>query len=219
METELCSCGLTGSQTRPIDALGHVFGSASCPNTGCGIKYDYALGNTGPGGGIIFHVAPAGFTVEGYSGTTGSFTAYTAHYLEAAPSNSGSSNQWGSDVTLISGVTTFTSTANALASRIGNGRKDTRIIVAHLRDYTSETNRAAQVAASASFGSKGDWFLPSCGELNLLYQSGISGIITGWYWSSSQYSNGSAWRQGFGDGSQAFNIKSGTSNVRAVRAF
>ena len=41
---------------------------------------EYAVGDTGPGGGIIFYVSIAGFTVTG----TGSFTA---HYLEAAPVN------------------------------------------------------------------------------------------------------------------------------------
>ena len=45
----------------------------------------YGLGDTDPGGGIIFYVSEEGFTAEGYSGSTGSFGTYTAHYLEAAP--------------------------------------------------------------------------------------------------------------------------------------
>jgi len=183
------------------------------------------LGDTGPGGGIIFYVAdglegrPLGFTVEGYNGATGSFASYTAHYLEVAPSDSSSSAKWGGSDTEISGVTTFLLDSDADAYKIGNGRKDTQIIVAHLAANITEKDRAAQLAAGADFGGKNDWFLPSSGELNLLYTSGISGITSGRFLSSSQHNIYYAWNQMFDDGTRNAVFKTFDYAVRAVRAF
>ena len=189
---------------------------------------DYNIGDTGPGGGIIFYVAdgqadrPLGFTVEGYTGTTGSFASYTAHYLEAAPEDSGTA-QWGANGILIPGVTTFTSSSHADYNKIGNGRKDTLTIAAYLTGAYLETGIAAQIASAATFGSQNDWFMPSSGELNLLYQqrnlAGI-GITSGWFWSSSQYNANYAWGQNFDSGFRGSNnSKNYGLNVRAVRAF
>ena len=178
----------------------------------------YNIGDIGPGGGIIFYVNPSGFTVEGYSGAEGAFESYTAHYLEAAPSNFSTSAQWGAYGTLISGITTFTSSTDPLANKIGNGRKDTLTIVAHLG--TSETNRAAQLAAAATFGGKNDWFLPSLGELNLLYvQKSLTGITTGYFWSSSQSAIYYAWLQDFSNGNRYVGTNDLTFTVRSIRAF
>ena len=184
----------------------------------------YALGDTGPGGGTIFYVDPSGFPVEGY-GTNGVdagyFPGYTAYYLEAAPTDSGTA-QWGSYGTEIIGVTTFTSLSSPLASEKGNGRKDTQIIVAYLT-ANPETGRAAQLCAAETFGGYNDWFLPSLGELDLLYQNrgaaGITGMDTNWYWSSSQYSTTNACFQLFNNGAQSNSGKNSTYSVRAVRAF
>ena len=178
----------------------------------------YNIGDIGPGGGIIFYVNSSGFTVEGYTGAVGSFAEYTAHYLEAAPSNLSTTAQWGAYEILISGVTTFTS--DALYDEIGNGRKDTMIIVSHLG--TSETGRAAQLAAAASFSDLNDWFLPSYGELNLLYvQRNLTGIgiTSGIFWSSSQYNAYAAWHQNFTNGDRPAYYKNSIISVRAIRAF
>ena len=182
----------------------------------------YKLGDRGPGGGIIFYVSNEGFKIEGYGkeGDIGYFAPYTAHYLEAAPKNSRKA-QWGAYRTSISGVTTFSSPSDELASRIGNGRKDTLTIAAHLG--TKETGRAAQIAAAANFGDLNDWFLPSAGELNLLYRQrnlkGI-GILSKWYWSSSHYCYNNAWYQYFSSsGFHGSLPKDTTNSVRAVRAF
>jgi len=174
----------------------------------------YAVGDTGPGGGIIFYHSPAGFTVE----MVNSAENYTAHYLEVAPAITGTSIQWGAYGTTISGVTTFTSATNA---NIGNGRKDTALIVAHLAT-TVETNRAAQICAALTTGGKTDWFLPSLGELNELYQQrNLTGINTtsGYYWSSSQDDTNLAWGQNFATGNQTNDNKDRGSSVRAIRAF
>ena len=183
-----------------------------------------AIGDEGPGGGIIYHVSTDGFLVEGYTGGAGSFPGYTAYYLEAAPSNSGN-RQWGAFGTAISGLTSPSDYA-ALSTRIGNGRKDTLTIVDHLA-FTNETNRAAQVAAALSFGGYSDWFLPSLGELILLHNQrnhekiSISNNIM--IWSSSPFpaaDNRTAYAQDFlSAGPAGYNRNEQNITVRAVRAF
>ena len=184
------------------------------------------IGDTGPAGGIIFYVDPSGFSVLGYTGTTGTFAEYTAYYLEAAPANEGSSIQWGAYGTLITDVTTFTSTSDSKASLIGNGRKDTQIIVNHL-SATEETGRAAQLCASKTVTVGGtvfnDWFLPSLGELNEMYKArnhlGIPDNFVNYFWSSSQVSSNYAWGQNFGDYYQDIMYKNFNYYVRIIRAF
>jgi len=198
--------------------------TCSCGET-TGTARNTIIGDRGPASGIIFYVASTGFTVQGYTGTTGSFTEYNAYYLEVSPANE-DYIQWGAYETLIADVTTFTTyppTATELI--IGNGRKDTQIIVNHLAT-TEETGRAAQVCASKTVTVGGtvfnDWFMPSLGELNEIYkakgQTGIP-IETGWFWSSSQRDDVSAWAQLFSDGFQSRSIKTISYPVRAIRAF
>lgn len=66
-----------------------------------------------------------------------------------------------------------------------------------------------------------DWRLPSKYELNLIYQQRITigGFTSGFYWSSTEGSNNSAWRQRFNDGFHSDSSKPDPSYVRAVRAF
>jgi uncharacterized repeat protein (TIGR02543 family) len=178
----------------------------------------FSVGDTGPGTGKIFYVKPEGFTVQGYTGATGTFAAYTAHYLEAAPTNE-TPAQWGDYGTAITGITTITTYPyTSTGANIGYGRKDTATIVAHLSG--KETGRAAQLCAAATHGGKNDWFLPSIDELNEIYtQRSLFGISVSWYWSSSQSNNYNAWGQSFDDGYQDGNYKNLTDNVRAIRAF
>jgi len=198
-----------------------TFGNSGGNNGG-----SYSVGDTGPAGGIIFYVNLDGFTVEGYGNPDdpGYFPAYTAYYLEAAPYDEESYNyiQWGSYRILIDDVTTFTSASDPRAKIIGNGRKNTQIIVNYLAN-TNETERAAQLCASKSLNGFTDWFLPSLGELNEMCKAkGTSGIpSSGYYWSSLQYDRDYAWYQTFdGAGFQNYIFKNQQSyNVRAVRAF
>jgi len=189
-------------------------------------KTIYDIGGTGPAGGIIFYRNPNGFTVQGYGSPSdeGYFAPYTAYYLEAAPENESGTSQWGAFGTLIADVTIFIGTSDSKASLIGNGRKDTRIIINHLG--TSETGRAAQVCAGKSLSVYTDWFLPSLGELNEFYklkgQAGVpqAGIpTTGQFWSSSQGNLDYAWVQNFDDGDQGASLKDYSGSVRAIRAF
>jgi len=201
--------------------------SATACDPGGDDEVIYELGDTGPGGGIIFYRNLSGFTVQGYSGGQGSFESYTAKYLEAAPSNSGTA-QWGANGTAIGNGLTTWSTAAArdagLQGSIGSGRKDTQIIVAHLGE--NESGRAAQVVNAASFGGYNDWFLPSLGELNELYKywndNGIPANLsptTEYYFSSTQFEVIYAWGQDFISGVQTNVGRNYPSDVRAIRAF
>jgi hypothetical protein len=86
---------------------------------------------------------------------------------------------------------------------------------------------AIQAARNYRGGGFNDWYLPSIGELDLIYQnlqkSGIVNLGTSSYWSSSQGNDNNAWSQRFRDGYQGGigfrNTKRETCSVRAVRAF
>jgi hypothetical protein len=82
---------------------------------------------------------------------------------------------------------------------------------------------ALSKAKSYNGGGYTDWYLPIKDELNLMYTNlkakGLGGFSSGWYWSSSEYSNSSAWVQQFSDGRQNGYVKNYKGSVRAVRAF
>ena len=216
-------------QGNVIEALGHDESTKTvnglCARTGCTSPLLYALGDTGPGGGKIFYIAPAGFTVEGYTGTTGSFPEYTAHYLEVAPENAvASPQQWSLDFTLITGLTSYANTdelnAAIAAGVTGNGRKDTQIIIAELGTNVEYAARSASTYTTDSGHT--DWFLPSVTELNLLYQSGsaISDMPDDIFWSSSVSTGSMVWIQFFSDGYLHEQIPDNpVAAVRSVRAF
>ena len=107
------------------------------------------------------------------------------------------------------------------STRIGEGAANTDNI---LEKYPAATfpNSAAAVARAYRGGGKSDWFLPSKSELNQLYsnRSAVGGFAVGYYyWSSTEYSAGSAWNQNFDGGSQDDDYKSNEWRVRPVRAF
>jgi hypothetical protein len=197
------------------------------------------VGNTGPGGGIVFYVATTSFAC----GPTGSATCT---YLEAAPSG------WntGSDPTKAWAVAAYT---DADVSGVGNdaapynhalgvglGYKNSLAIVIQ---NGAGTTYAAGAARAYTGGSKTDWYLPTTAELNLLcqwnrgvapnvttacsggsinsatYGAGAAGFQERYYWSSSEFDASNAWVQSFGDGFQGQTSKSNAIYVRPVRAF
>ena len=86
-------------------------------------------------------------------------------------------------------------------------------------DFIEEMNWKDAKAACAKLG-KG-WRLPTKDELAVMYRykDKIGGFANVYYWSSTEGSNGTAWRQNFSSGNQYGNYKDIESNVRAVRAF
>jgi len=156
----------------------------------------YAIGDTGPGGGIVFYVTGGGL-----------------HGLEAAPVNQGTAQTWIEP-------TVCQSTANGNTSiSIGTGPANTSAIISQ----ASHTSSAAQLCADYYSGNCDDWFLPSKDELHLMYlnlaSAGLGGFATSGYWSSSEYDLNQAWNENFNDGTQYNYSKNSFSYVRAVRAF
>ena len=154
----------------------------------------YAIGDTGPAGGIVFYITDGGL-----------------HGLEAAPSDQSTAAEWGCYGIDISG---------ADRTAVGTGAQNTADILARC----STAGIAADLADTYTLNGYDDWFLPSMDELNLLYQQKtvVGGFADGVYWSSSEFSDfadGVAWNQNFINGDQRNDLKYRTLYVRAVRAF
>jgi hypothetical protein len=130
------------------------------------------------------------------------------HGLEAAPADQSSNAEWGCRGTGITG---------ADGTAVGTGAQNTEDILAGC----SESGIAAEIADNYSLNSYEDWFLPSKGELNKLYQQKdvVGGFAHAGYWSSTEYSRIDAWSQYFNDGNQYRNDKVNPFRVRAVRGF
>jgi hypothetical protein len=166
------------------------------------------VGNTGPGGGIVFYVQTA-------------TAAAPWRYLEAAP------NTWSGGVEdpaiawcslandEVRLLTTGTQLSIQTLTAIGSGFRNTKMMLGTC------TFGAANMAASYNGGGKSDWFLPSKGELNALYsaKATIGGFQESFYWTSFEASNGDAYYKHFQNGDENFRAKSENNYVRPVRAF
>jgi len=166
----------------------------------------YKVGDKGPGGGIIFYVNEAGFTLTA-NGTI-------CHYLEAAPADLGIM-KWASTDSKSTNIT-------GTAVSVGAGKKNTDLILA-----ADPNSPAANACKDYSSGGKSDWFLPSIGELTQLFNNRtvVGGLqYTSWlcteYWSSSQITREVASYFSFDGGSQgSYHTKDSDKRVRPIRAF
>jgi hypothetical protein len=142
-------------------------------------KKTYKIGDTGPAGGIIFY--DKGNNSNGW------------RYLEAAPASTEFKAPWGADKANIN-----------TDIDIGSGKRNTEIIVQYLWD--NGQNGAALLCDELSVNGFNDWFLPSKGELNLMYirlkLKALGNFRQDWYWSSSKDSGKLVWVQTFSDGKQ-----------------
>ena len=154
--------------------------------------FDYKIGDTGPGGGIVFFVD----RYNEYSGFT---------YLEVAPreidvdSNGADAIDWSDTSTkcyasgsttadqscdtqsiypdTVSGTTQIAS--RTTATRIGSGSANTLAIIARHDAHSSAVDKALYAAGSADNYSNTptggsavtDWFLPSYSEMVMLFQN------------------------------------------------
>ena len=176
----------------------------------------YNIGDTGPGGGIVFYVSDVAFPVPQPNGET-----KMCRYMEVSPVDIGKS-QCGDcskeDPHTLQGL--------------GTGLMNTYNIVSYNADNMTTANCAAYACLmySTQTTRKGEWWLPSRVELNLLYKNLRDKVIAtssdyrNYYWSSSQYyydRSTETWYQSFYDGSwdDGFNYERHTYSVRAVRAF
>jgi hypothetical protein len=169
---------------------------------------EYAIGDTGPAGGIIFYDDEA----------DGADDIADARYLEAAPaSTEWIYKTWGGYGYEVGGTEVA----------VGSGEANTAAIVAEYGDVepsaVGTSEYAARLCYLLEYGGSDDWFLPSKDELDLMHQNlhgqGLGGFSDGNYWSSSEIDAYNAWDQYFFNGAQHDDAKIADPNVRAIRAF
>ncbi|GHU37456.1 hypothetical protein FACS1894172_20880 [Spirochaetia bacterium] len=163
----------------------------------------YNVGGAGPAGGLVFY--DKGDYRDGW------------RYLEVATEDAGQA-VWGANGHKLGGT----------SATVGTGKRNTEVIMYYLRN-AGETG-AAQSAQLYTQGGYKDWFLPSKDELNLVYQNLrqklLGNFSMGFYWSSSESSDYTAYSQRFSDGRQESSTnmfssagKSSNQSVRAIRQF
>ena len=157
----------------------------------------YQAGDLGPGGGVIFFVD-----------RDDQFADFD--YLEAAPDDLGG-HAWCDR--------TDVSIPKAKARAVGKGRANTQALLA-----ACAWGAAQAVAGYRGPYGKDDWFLPSLGELKLLYrfaeQSGKIGQISSTpFWSSTESGPDTAWYEAFYTGDPTYYTKGFNLRVRPIRAF
>jgi hypothetical protein len=165
-----------------------------------------AVGQQGPGGGIVF------MTPSTPGNTSGLF-------YEAAPptwhSSSGDpTSPWCSNYTAVLGVASTVTGSGAM-----DGAAKTTVMLGVCTSGAANLVDAYTVTVNGVV--YGDWFLPSKGELNQMYvnRSAIGGFSADSYWSSSEEDAYLAWFQNFYYSFQDGHLKSLTLHVRPVRAF
>ncbi|MEI6216742.1 MAG: putative Ig domain-containing protein [Actinomycetes bacterium] len=221
-------------------------GSANATFTFTVTSAGYNVGDTGPGGGLIYYYRASGFNCGNTFTPTGSPTGGLCHYLEVAPNTwSGGSTDprktWAytTDPTcLVPGITADAS-ANNSSDAIGLGRKNSLAIENQMcNDFGNDgTAYAAYSADDYRGGRLSDWYLPTSAELNQLCKWALGlawasdatpcssgtlsngGLLIERYWSSSEGDASRAWYQDFNDGEQVASLKSTEHYVRPIRAF
>ena len=150
-------------------------------------------------GGIIYYI----FQCE----DTG-YVAGEQHGLIAATENQSEETKWDNGFYIVTGAT---------GTAIGTGLANTNAIIA----AQGSGIYAASKARDYNGGGYTDWFLPSKGELNQLYENktAIGGLPDDIYWSSTEYSKDGVWFHNFTNGVQHVYGKNRTEAVRAVRVF
>jgi hypothetical protein len=168
------------------------------------------IGVQGPAGGIIF-MDPS---------TPGNTSGL---FYEAAPSFWMSStgdprSAWCDESDKLIGVVVESETTEDM-----DGRANSDAMLNVCKEGAA--NLADEYSVKVNDVEYADWFLPSKGELNQMYlnRSAIGGLY-GFYWSSSEREDATAWKQYFavgppGSGSQDFTLKFVELLVRPVRAF
>lgn len=151
----------------------------------CATGSSCVVGDTGPGGGIIFYVDELGFNCGPAHTDTGSPLGGLCKYLEFAPSGwLGGSDEQGdtarsprwvpyayadTDVVGIDNLVFGGAQLNT-DSELGLGYKNSIAIVNQSGTYETYNQYAAGAARTYKGGLKEDWYLPTSTEINLLCQ-------------------------------------------------
>jgi hypothetical protein len=205
--------GTIGSTyTITYTASGLTVATATVILTCNGITFTCKVGDTGPGGGKIFYVAPANTPFA-----CGPTLAEFCRYLEAAPTTG--ANAWIDAPYAWSGTTARIG-VNAQGTAIGTGYANTLAIV----NQSNTAERAGTISrAYGGPNNLSDWYLPSKDELNEFYKerNNVGAALSSSYWSSSEvitYGQ-NAWEQFFFNSNPYGAAKDTSSYVRPVRAF
>jgi len=163
----------------------------------------YAIGSTGPGGGIVFYDA-------------GSYLSW-GRFLEAAPADTTVDRLFPYPYTQLSGT--------SLSGTLGSGYNNTVTLA-------NAGSGPANACRNLTTGGFTDWFMPDQSMMNTMYSlrttiggfllngSGSSGGGGGWYLSSTYGGGDRQTCQYYGNGyNNSLFISDFTCRVRAVRAF
>ena len=210
-----------------LPAWDHVSRTTSNPSCSAGGANTVCnIGDIGPGGGIVFHDAGK--------------EEYWGRYLEIAPQScEGVRLPWrpaGNEKTVYKDANGQSAAElRVLAKGVGMGKVNTRIVTLAL----GAGGYAAKYAEDLNCSGVDDWFLPSKDELDLAYNllaqdriggkdTPVGGFNKGYYWTSTDYNNETAWSQYFMDGQQFDRVQTLSGNrlppsnpfrVRPIRAF
>ena len=201
--------------------------SATTDNPQCsngGANTVCKVGDIGPGGGIVFYDAGK--------------AEYWGRYLEMAPKSCEGERLPWRPANLKGEIYSGEAAARMRveAKVLGMGKINTYRIISVLG--RTPRNYAAKFAEDSTCGGKDDWFLPSKDELDIAFNrlaqnrvagndTPVGGFNKGYYWTSSDYNNSTAWTQYFMDGQQFDRKQTLDGNtkpptpfrVRPVRAF
>jgi len=177
------------------------------PITTCFDLYDiydnsikYKLRDMGPAGGWIFYINP-NWEKDGW------------RYLETSPSDQSIGIVWWTTLGVATGAT---------LTAVGTGRANTANIV---NDLGRASAYAARTCDENTSGGYSDWFMPSSGELDMMYNNlkaySVGNFSDDLYWSSTETNAGGACRKDFtSPGTNACaQAKNTNSRIRAIRAF
>ena len=234
------SAAVAPASPSPSPTTPEMLGGTSNPlnNNVCDAGLQYACGDPGPGGGIVFYATSTSFPCEG------NLTSM-CNFLESAP------NGWngqevkcpdgcdGNDYNGIQGTTSDFGAAGAGAgtgsaycsgmgenkpiadansTAIGAGYQNTTAMV-----QNCVTNNAGNAARAYTGGGLTDWSLPSSGELAALQSAPnvqtIGGVSGAYYWSSTQSGNQNASELQLQTARWSVAGKGSAHGVRPVRAF
>jgi len=197
----------------------------------------YALGDIGPGGGLVFYIdSVSGLRYEmapknwGVSGAIDPIAVWITSATKCYATNSSDADQNCQINDLYPGTSDAQSASMAAATAIGMGSANTDAIIARMVAGIVSDNAYAAGLARAYAGVDGlttGWFLPSKDELNAMYTYSLVGgfdtarygFASDFYWSSSQNFAHLAWYQYLDNGGQSDATKSNLHRVRPVRAF
>lgn len=125
----------------------------------------------------------------------------------------------------------------AIGAEIGDGVINSqKVISVYNAESIPTKDIAIQLCMDLELNGFSDWFLPSRGELNLMWENladydgdglnsgrgdpgNLGGFVDNVYWSSTEHNESFARMLRFNEGTSTFPMKSAFGNIRAARAF